>query len=273
MNVEALLATGFSFVCEWKCKDGGLILEPTIEKDSYSAIVSASNALYAFCCADSVLYIGKTANSLKKRLYGYQNPSERQTTNWHCNQKIRERLASGMAVRVAAFVNDGQLQWAAYPINLAAGLEDALINAFEPEWNGGPKNSKRSESAEREAMDLPTVKELPELPESAPQKALAEFSIILGQTYYNIGIINVGANASHYLGDHDSPVTVQLGNSGQVILSKINRTANSNGSVRLTVGIGQFAAWFQRHFKQGDRVKGHVLNAHAILLEDPQPEA
>jgi hypothetical protein len=59
------------------------------------------------------------------------------------------------------------------------------------------------------------------------------FQIRLGSAYYNQGLINPGAEASRFLGQHGDPVIVYLGNQSEQVDSVINRTANANGSVRV----------------------------------------
>ena len=49
----------------------------------------SSNALYAFVSGGEVLYVGKTTQSLRQRLYGYQNPRTTQTTNVRGHEPVR----------------------------------------------------------------------------------------------------------------------------------------------------------------------------------------
>lgn len=81
------------------------------------------------------LYIGKTVSSLKKRMYGYQNPGASQSTNIKANQFIRESLAGGKVVEVHALPDNGLLYYGGFHVNLAAGLEDSLLAQLKPKWN------------------------------------------------------------------------------------------------------------------------------------------
>jgi len=72
--LDRLRRIGFRKVGEWKLVNGELIC--TLEEEGES-----ENILYAFVSDTEILYIGKTTQPLKKRLYGYQNPGPTQSTN------------------------------------------------------------------------------------------------------------------------------------------------------------------------------------------------
>ena len=92
------------------------------------------------------------------------------------------------------------------------------------------------------------------------------FIITLGKTYYQKGFINPGLAASQLLGAHGEPVTVILGNSGKNILSRIDRTANANGSVRVIGKNSDIADWFQQNFHQGSTVTGVIEDQNTIRM-------
>ena len=50
------------------------------------------------------------------------------------------------------------------------------------------------------------------------------------------------------------------------MISKINRTANRTGAVRVVGGNQQIARWFQEHFKEGDTVQGRVVDPYTLEL-------
>ena len=97
--------------------------------------VSAPNVLYAFVSGGAVLYIGKTVRSLKQRMYNYQRPGPSQSTSIRGNKLIKEFVASGRCVDIYALPDNGLLHYGGFHVNLAAGLEDALISALKPIWN------------------------------------------------------------------------------------------------------------------------------------------
>ncbi len=96
---------------------------------------SAPNVLYAFVSEGLVLYIGKTVRSLKQRMYNYQNPGPSQLTSKRGNELIKGFLARGKSVDVYALPDNGLLRYGGFHVNLAAGLEDALIRDLKPKWN------------------------------------------------------------------------------------------------------------------------------------------
>jgi hypothetical protein len=79
---------GFRKCGEWR-------LEQECIKCTLVVPAPAKNVLYAFISEEQVLYIGKTVGSLTKRMYYYQKPGPSQSTNKHCNSRIRDILASG----------------------------------------------------------------------------------------------------------------------------------------------------------------------------------
>ena len=141
------------------------------------------NSLYLFISSESedLLYVGKTTQSLKKRLYGYSRGNGVNTNN-RIHNNIKEILQTGGHVDIYGFNDTTSLNWGKYNINLAAGLEDSIIALELPLWNG--KNSE-SHTIEIEADEQNVVQE--------SQDELEEYSFpyLLGNTYYNFGYINI----------------------------------------------------------------------------------
>jgi hypothetical protein len=236
------------------------------------ALLDAKNALYAFVSGVEVLYIGKTARSIRKRYVGYCRPGKRQATNQRCHRNIKAAIARGAEIRIFAFAPITHLRYADFEINLAAGLEDSLIREFDPPWNGKDRGLPISEDAEREEADeadvdrtdVAAAADFP--PEAkAPGPVMATFPVVLGPTYYNKGFLNPGVEASEFLGKDGDPVRVVLGGD-ETVDAKINRTANRTGAVRVVGGNSQIARWFQARFREGDVLEGRVLDPHTILL-------
>jgi hypothetical protein len=92
-------------------------------------------ALYAFVVDGTIMYIGKTTMPLSKRLYFYARPGVSQITNIRNNASIRQMLESGKTVEIWALVDWEPVEHRGIPINVAAGIEDALIERLRPEWN------------------------------------------------------------------------------------------------------------------------------------------
>lgn len=95
----------------------------------------AANILYAFVVAGAVVYIGKTVQALKRRLYGYQRPGPSQSTNSKGNELLVKALRAAQAVEIYALPDNGLLYYGGFHVNLAAGLEDNLVGTLKPSWN------------------------------------------------------------------------------------------------------------------------------------------
>jgi len=134
-----LLAIGLEDAARWRI-NGKKLKHAGDSKANWQRLTSIPNCLYAFCCGDGVLYIGKTTKTLSKRFVGYCDPGNGRATNWKCHQKIRALLQEGKSVRILVLPSHSHLSWGGFEINLAAGLEDALVNAFKPPWNGSNKH-------------------------------------------------------------------------------------------------------------------------------------
>jgi len=136
-QAEQLAAMGFLKCGEW-----------TIENDKLKYIFphdsKAPNVLYAFVSLGKVLYVGKTVRSLKRRMYGHQNPGATQSTNIKGNKLIREMLAQGSAVEIHSLPDNGLLYYGGFHVNLAAGLEDSMIIKLKPKWNKGRDTTSKT---------------------------------------------------------------------------------------------------------------------------------
>ncbi len=79
--MSRLIEVGFTKVGEWKLIDNKLKLILTHE-------LTCANCLYAFIYGQQVFYIGKTTQTLAKRLAGYLKPGLTQSTNIRNNANI-----------------------------------------------------------------------------------------------------------------------------------------------------------------------------------------
>jgi hypothetical protein len=126
--LQRLESMGFRKCGDWAIQEGRL-------KCALIDHASAPNVLYAFVSEGRVLYIGKTVRSLKQRMYNYQRPGPSQSTSIRGNRLISDVVALGKAVEVYALPDNGLLHYGGFHVNLAAGLEDALIAELKPTWN------------------------------------------------------------------------------------------------------------------------------------------
>lgn len=123
---------GFVEVGRWELRDGRLAYSLDKEKTSY-------NVLYAFVSGDEVLYVGKTTIALRDRMYQYQRPGPSQRTNIRVNSSLTEFLSQGGAVKIFALPDRGEMEYHGFHLNLAAGIEDSVINELQPQWNKAGK--------------------------------------------------------------------------------------------------------------------------------------
>ena len=130
--MKRLTDIGFCKVGEWKISSGGII--PNLTEHANS-----QNILYSFISDGMVLYVGKTTQPLKKRMYGYQNPGPTQFTNIKGKKFIIEYLSSGRRIEIYALPDEGLQQIGVFHLNLAAGLEDSIISVLKPKWNDSGK--------------------------------------------------------------------------------------------------------------------------------------
>ena len=129
---ERLERMGCRKAGEWK-------LESDHVRFSLTDMSSAENVLYAFVAGKEVLYIGKTVQTLKQRMSGYQNPGPTQSTNIKANKRIKNILVNGSTVEIFALPDNGLLYYGGFHVNLAAGLEDNLVSELKPAWNESGK--------------------------------------------------------------------------------------------------------------------------------------
>ncbi|WP_412554132.1 GIY-YIG nuclease family protein [Shimia sp. MIT1388] len=261
--MERLGNIGFEKVGRWTLT--GNLIELDLAR-----LAHAERVLYAFVVNDEVMYIGKTRRTLKKRLYGYQNPGPTQSTNIKNNAKIHEALCDGNLVEIWALVDSAQLRVGEFRIDLAAGLEDDLITKICPPWNGrdsqtasvlvvapgrdDPSCRKKAHSCNDEAMSKITHDTL-----------IHEFQFLLRKTYYEQGFFNVGVNFEQLIGGDGEQIEIFLGTSDNVLKGRINRSVNSNNTPRIMGGVG-LRDWFHRNFEIDMLVSVSVQGKTAIRL-------
>ncbi|NHZ44599.1 GIY-YIG nuclease family protein [Massilia aquatica] len=133
-SLNRLLAIGFKPVGKWSTVNN--VLRLTLEP----AVMHEQNVLYAFVVDGALTYVGKTTQSLLKRMQGYRSPASSAerggSTNIKNNRNILNALSIGSTVDIYALHALPSQQHGEFSVNLCAGLEDSLINALLPPWNG-----------------------------------------------------------------------------------------------------------------------------------------
>jgi hypothetical protein len=245
--MNRLLEIGFEPAGRWVLEGDRLMYELT----RHSA---QRNILYAFVCDGEVKYVGKTAKALSVRMSGYRSPAkEQQSTNLKNHERIKQLLMAGVEVDIFALPDNGLLHYGTFHLNLAAALEDDIIRALDPEWNGGVKEQP---------------KQLPDdysEGNTSASPVLGSFEFTLQPTYYRTGFFNVGVSSQQYLGTDGETIELFLGNESRPILGVINRRANTNRTPRI-MGGPALREWFHANGSVMDSIRVEVLSLTSIRL-------
>jgi hypothetical protein len=249
---QRLINLGFQKVGLWRLDQGNI----SYALDSNS---NTDNLLYAFICEEAVTYIGKTTQTLNKRMKGYLKPGKTQSTNIKNNSNIASVLKGGKTVDIFILSDNGLLQYGGFHLNLAAGLEDSLISSVKPIWNDNGKNSKATVTS--------TCGQLSS--SSAGQQSLSnhdlQFEISLCETNLKQGIINIPIRYSNKLRGDKEFIEIICGPNNEAIKGQINRTANTNSSPRI-MGRIALADWFKNNFEIGQMLSVYVSSPQLIVL-------
>jgi hypothetical protein len=246
--MHRLIEIGFERIGAWRMSEGELFFE--LEKHA-----KTKNVLYCFATGGTPLYVGKTTQMLSSRLGGYRKPGATQQTNKKVNEGIagilQNAAGSEDAVEIYVFVDSGHLRFGDYHLNLAAGLEDSLIRAIDPPWNGrqSPPQPETTTSPADETGEGPSPK----------------FPVTLGTAYYELGFCcNVGVEHNARIGSDGEELTVTLPND-EVIECKINRTANPNGTPRI-YGGKVWREYVQANHGLGDVLEFEIISPHRLRI-------
>lgn len=90
------------------------------------------------------------------------------------------------------------------------------------------------------------------------------YTVILGNTYFNNGYFNTGLNASHNLGNQNEPLKIILRNQGE-INTVINREINTNGSVRF-YGGNYWINFIKANFHLNEEIHFEIINPNTIRI-------
>lgn len=293
--MHRLYEIGFQKAGRWTLQGEELVLQ-------LEHIFNSRNALYAFVSGSSVKYVGKTTQSLQRRMFGYQKPNIDQRTNWRNRIAIIDLLRRGQPVEILAMADTGLVRYGDFHLNLAAGLEDSIIQTLKPEWNGGRSETVIAtanevgalqsaveagleESVQELAQELPNpeaaaapsqisiemrtgVKATPPTCTAHDKTAVAGpyFVLTLQNTYHRTGFFNVPLNSDRYFGKDEQTIRIYCGKEKLAITGKINRTANTNGTPRI-MGAVPLRQWFQKR-KPMSQLKVSILDPTTIHIND-----
>jgi len=132
-GLDKLIAAGFVKAGCWSRDSSGKLIADLAVHNTHI------RALYAFVVDEQVMYVGKTARSLKKRMSNYRNAEGRlnstQVTNVRNSARIAGALNDGKLVEIYAFAAP-DMSYGGFVLDLAAGLEDSIVLMLDPTWNG-----------------------------------------------------------------------------------------------------------------------------------------
>ncbi len=251
--MKKLTEIGFKKVGKWSFENSSFQYELN---ENYMT----KNILYSFVIENEIKYIGKSVKTISQRLNGYRKPNISQRTNFRLKNLIIEKLKEKKEVEIYLFEDIAELNYKGKKINLSAGLEDNLIAEFLPEWNYLGKKGKLSE--QKKNIKIENKGNIME------KEYKEEIIVKIGEAYYNQRFFNIRKRHSElFAKNHLEPIKIQLGeNIEEIIIGKINRTANSNGTPRIMAGT-EYKNWIQKNFKMGDLFKVEFIEKDLIKLK------
>ena len=204
--MERLLELGFVEQGEWLLENDSL--DYTIRQPFENC-----SLIYCFVVNNIPKYIGVTRKGLNNRMYQYKNPSVSQTTNTRINNYLRAILNESR-VQIFTLIDEGQLNISGFQVNIAFGLENTLINEYNPEWNLMGRQTQLNNIVVQPVEQV-------------------NFGIRLVPTYKTQGFINIPVAYEDYFGMDNDIINVRFNN--QIFEGNINRRSN-NGYPRIYVG-------------------------------------
>ena len=250
--MNRLLEIGFQPAGSWSLEDGRLRFVLTRH-------ATQANILYAFACNGEVMYVGKTTQTLARRMAAYRTPAASQSTNIGNNRRISACLQADVAVDILALPDNGLMHYGQFHLNLAAALEDDIIRRLAPAWNGGKTEIPAIEPPASELAADDTAQKTPDMP------TVGTFTFVLQKTYLRQGFFNVGVDAQALLGADGDTIELFLGESEHPVLGTINRRANTNGTPRIMGGLA-VRRWFESHARELSRITVNVMSPTSIRL-------
>lgn len=246
-NMNRLTEIGFIKVGFWQIIDGSLKYHLDVR------FTDVKNNLYAFVCDGEVKYVGKTTRLLRKRMNHYSHPGPSQSTNIKNNANIIEMLSNNVAVDILVLPDSGLMHYGKFHLNLAAGLEDSIINVISPEWNGIQRPVLKSEEVVSTEGEIIT------------HGSMKKFTFNMTDTYWRRGFFNVPVVSSQNFGKDGENIKIVLRDSMSSIAAMINRTANPSGSPRIMGGVG-LRQYFQLNYSIGDIAPFEVITQNMMKL-------
>lgn len=273
--MRRLLQIGFEQVGSWRLREQELALELT-------RMNGHRNVLYAFVDNADVLYVGKTTGTLENRMGGYLRPHISQRTNARNNLALMQLLRQDRAIDIYAWADPGMHRIGDFHLNYAAGLEDSIIRALAPPWNGArsapptvvpveqpvraePERNELPASASSEGESVSTF-EVRALEDAGVIQAAPTFDVTLGKTYYHQGFFNVPIRFSGLFPEHGTQISIYCGDSRTLIRATVDRRANQANQTPRIYGRASLANWFRLYKQLDETAKIRVVSMNEIEL-------
>ncbi len=272
---------------------------------------AATNILYAiiFHSADKeddiplkseVRYIGHTRKTFRNRMNGYQSGCGT-AVNHRVHESMMEHLSNGGAVGVMVLPDRHGLQMQGLHLDIAAGLEYALIDyycRFNRDHNHGPllniagnaclkKHDREVVEEDSKAAQEELLEENADYlgpPHGQPVRAQAQgpagdcrtlpcsFTFELTEkTYWPKPVFNVPVRCEHHFGPHGDVVQIELAGQGPANMEVlIDRNANQvTHAPRIYFGgpnTEVYEQWKQANHTVGQEVTVEVIGRNSIRL-------
>lgn len=249
--MQELLEIGFIKVGEWSLDNG---FHHTI-----TTRLNQRNLLYSFTCDSSLLYIGKTTDTLKSRMNGYKNAGSSQKTNIRVKGKIIEILQKKKIVDIYVLFDNAGLKYKQYQISLAGGLEDNLIARLRPTWNFIGNNQIKEQDMPVEGRNI-LIENI-----HAEYKFYNIVIVKMSKTYWNGGYFNLSIKDSIFLSKEPINVTLLLGENADYYITGRFLFATNNKQPRI-LGNNSLKDWFQNNYKIGDMIKVDIIQPNLFKI-------
>lgn len=91
------------------------------------------------------------------------------------------------------------------------------------------------------------------------------YRLRLEKTYYSNGYFNVSVDFDRFVRQTEGKIELVIGSSRQKVDGKLSRSANKNGTPRISGGA-KLKKWFQDHHQIGDIVNVDLSLTNSIVI-------
>lgn len=241
---------GFELAGEWLLEGA----EPRIDLRRFER---ATNVLYAFASGSELLFVGRSARSLRGRMDGYEQGGPLRSTRARNRERIQAMLMMDQPVQLYAMPDPGNMLYGSFKVNLAAGLQHSLIEALAPPWNH-PGDEPRGGTRARPAAQA-----------EAEGGGRSGYRFLVGYVFLEQGFFNVPQRYAALFGADRQRIKILCGRERTPIYGHIDRSSNTNAAPRI-VGGSALARWFAEQAGLNNPVDIDILAPNAVWLRNPE---